>query len=147
MPRLLEKALPKQEINIGHLTAPMVIEGPTMSRGDTYNIPGQAGAVGPGARAERNTFQQIQSGSSIDLPKLAEELGRLREAMKSEATGTREQDKAIGAVADAEEAAAKGDGSAAVQYLKSAGKWTLGIAEKIGVAVATEALKKALGPP
>ena len=56
-----------------------------MSR-DTYNIPGQAGAVGPGAHAHDNTFQQIQAGG-IDLPKLAEELGRLRTAMKGEATG------------------------------------------------------------
>jgi hypothetical protein len=112
-----------------------------MSR-DTYNIPGQAGAVGPGAQARNNTFQQIQAG--IDLPKLADELGRLRNAMKGEATGTREQDKAIGAVADAEEAATRGDGPTALQYLKSAGEWTLGIAEKIGVGVAIEALKRAM---
>lgn len=64
--------------------------------------------------------------------------------MKREATGTREQDKAIGTVADAEEAAARDDGLAALRHLKSAGKWTLGIAEKIGVAVAAEALKKAM---
>jgi hypothetical protein len=31
-----------------------------------------------------------------------------------------------------------------VQYLKSAGKWTLGIAEKTGVAMATEVLKRAM---
>lgn len=47
-------------------------------------------------------------------------------------------------MADAEEAAAKGDGPAALQYLKSASKWTLGIAEKIGLAVATEALKRVM---
>ena len=64
--------------------------------------------------------------------------------MKGEATGTREQDKAIGAVADAEEAAIKGNGPAALRYLKSAGTWALGIAEKIGVNVATEALKRAM---
>jgi hypothetical protein len=143
LPMLLEKAVPKHEVNIGQLTGPMTIEGPAMSR-DTYNIPGQAGAVGPGAQAHDNTFQQIQSG--IDLPKLAEELGRLRAAMKGEATGTREQDTAIGAVAEAEAAAAKGDASNALQYLKSAGGWALKIAEKIGVAVATEALKQAILP-
>ena len=64
--------------------------------------------------------------------------------MKGESTGTREQDKAIGVVADAEEAATKGDGPAALQYLKSAGEWTLGVAEKIGVGVAIEALKRAI---
>ncbi len=116
-----------------------------MSKGDTtYNV-GQAGAVGPHAHAHDMTFQQNQAGG-IDLPKLTEELGRLREAMKGEATGTPEQDKAIGAVADAKEAATRGDGPAALRYLKSAGTWTLGIAEKIGVSLATEALKKAMIP-
>ena len=113
-----------------------------MSKGDTFNIHGQAGAVGPGAQARNNIFQQIQAG--IDLPKLAEELGRLRNTMKGEGAGTREQDKAIGVVADAEEAAANGDGPAALQYLKSAGEWTLGVAEKIGVPLAVEALKRAM---
>jgi hypothetical protein len=134
-------ALPRQEIHVHRPTGLATIEGSTMSR-DTYNIPGQAGAVGPGAHARDNTFQQIQGG--IDVPKLAEELGRLRHAMKGEATGTREQDKATGAVADAEEAAAKGDSPAALRCLKAAGTWTLGIAEKIGMPVAIEALKRAM---
>jgi hypothetical protein len=59
---LLEKTVPKQEINVGQLTGPTTIEGIAMSR-DTYNIPGQAGAVGPGAQARNNTFQQIQAGT------------------------------------------------------------------------------------
>ena len=63
--------------------------------------------------------------------------------MRGEAE-TREQDKAVGAVADAEEAAAKGDGPTALRHLKAAGKWTLGIAEKIGVPVAVEDLKRGL---
>lgn len=111
--------------------------------GDTYNIQGQTGAAGPGAHAHDNTFQQVQAGG-LDLAKLAEELGRLRAAMRDQATGTREQDKATGAVADAEEAAAKGDGTAAMRHLRSAGAWTLGVAERIGVAIATEALKRAM---
>ena len=40
--------------------------------------------------------------------------------------------------------ATRGDGPAALQYLKSAGEWTLGVAEKIGVGVAIEALKRAI---
>ena len=143
LPILLERAVPKREFNIGRVTAPMIIEGATMHKGDTYNIQGQAGAVGPGSQAQGNTFQQIQGGG-IDLPKLAEELGRLREAMKNAAIGTREQDKAIGAVTEAEEAAAKGDGPAALRYLKSAGTWTLKIAEEVGTAMLVEVLKQAL---
>ena len=113
-----------------------------MSKGDTNINTGQAAAVGRKAHVHDSTFQQIQAG--IDLPKLAEELGRLRAAMKGETTGTPEHDEAIGAVAGAEKAAAKGDGQAVLQYLKSAGEWTLGIAEKIGVGVAIEALKRAM---
>ena len=67
----------------------------------------------------------------------------MKEATKGEAT-TREQDRAIVAVADAQEAAAKGDDPAVLQHLKGAGRWALGIAEKIGVEVATEAFKKAI---
>jgi hypothetical protein len=135
-------ALPRQEIHVHRPIGLTAIEGPTTMSGDTYNISGQAGAVGRRSHAHDNTFQQVQGG--IDLPKFAEELGRLRAALKGETTGTREQDKTIGAVADAEEAAAKGDGPAALRYLKGAGTWALGVAEKIGVALVTEALKKAM---
>ena len=48
------------------------------------------------------------------------------------------------AVADAEEAAAKGDGPGALQHLKGAGKWALGVAEKIGVSVAAKAIEKVM---
>jgi hypothetical protein len=89
------------------------------------------------------TFQQAQSQSSIDLPRLAEELKQLRAAMKK-ADDKDEQDEAIGAVAAAEKAATKGDEPAALRYLKVAGQWTLGVAEKLGVAVATEAIKRAM---
>src|SRR5947199_8761495 len=104
---------------------------------DTYNVSGQAGAVGPNAHAHDNTFQQVQA-DALDLPRLAEELRRLHSALKGETTGTREQDKAVVAVADAEEAAAKGDGPGALQHLTSAGRWAFGVAEKSGVTVAAK---------
>jgi hypothetical protein len=104
----------RQEIHVHRQSRLVTIGGPTMSQG------------------------------GIDLPKLAEELGRLRDAMTGEATGAREQDKAIGAVDKAKKAAARGDGPAALRYLKSAGRKTLEFAEKIAVPVATEALKKVL---
>jgi hypothetical protein len=143
LPKLLERALPKTEVHVGQITGPTIIEGTTMSR-DTYNIHGQTGAVGPKAHAHDVTFQQVWNQSGLDLPRLAEELARLRAVMKQETEGTREQDKAIVAVADAEEAATKGDGPTALRHLKAAGKWTLGIAEKIGVALAVEAIKRTM---
>jgi hypothetical protein len=143
LPRLLDRTQPKTEVHVGQITGPTNIEGTTMSK-STYNIHGQAGAVGDNAHAHDMTFQQAWNESNIDLTRLAEELTRLRAAMKQETEGTREQDKAIVAVADAEEAAIKGDGPTTLGHLKAAGKWTLGIAERIGVAVATEAIKRAM---
>ena len=113
-----------------------------MTNNDTYHIQGPVGAVGHGAQA--HNFQQIWNQGSLDLSRLAEELAQLRAAMKQETEGTREQDKAVVAVAYAEEAAIMGDGPTTLQHLKTAGQWTLGIAEKIGVAVAAEAIKKAM---
>jgi hypothetical protein len=126
-----------------HFNAPVTFEA-TMTKSDTYNNFGQAGAFGRGAHAQNMSFQQVQSG--IDLPQLAEELGRLRKAMRGVTTGARGEDKAIGAVADAEDAAVNGDGPTALRCLKNAGKWPLEIAEKIGVGIAAETIKKMLMP-
>jgi uncharacterized protein YjbI with pentapeptide repeats len=107
-------------------------------------VVGQAGSVGDNAHAHNMTFQQAWNQSNIDLTQLAEELTRLRAAMKQETQGTREQDKAIVVVADAEEAAINGDGPTTLQHLKAVGTWALSVAEKIGVTVATEAIKRAM---
>jgi hypothetical protein len=143
LPMLLERALPKTEVNVGQITGPTIIEGSTMNR-DTYNIHGQTGAVGPKAHAHDMTFQQVQNQGALDLPRLVEELAQLRAAMKQETEGTAEQDEAIGAVAAAGKAASQGDDRTMLRHLKAAGKWTLGVAEKIGVAVAAEAIKRAM---
>jgi hypothetical protein len=133
--------LPSQEIHLYRPSGLVTIEGTAMSR-DTYNISGQAGAVGHQSHAHDMTLQQIQN--SLDLPKLAEELGRLRTAMKQKTEGTREQDKAVAAVAEAEEAAIKGDGQTALRHLKTAGKWALEVAKEIVVPVAVEVMKKSV---
>jgi hypothetical protein len=144
MTKLFEMS-PRQ-INVGHLTGHITVEGNAMSR-DTYNIPGQAGVVGPKAHAPNMTFQQVSSESGLDLPRLAQELARLRAAMEQATESTAEQDEAIGAVAAAEEAAALGDGPTVLQRLKAAGEWTLGFAEKTGAAVAAKAIGIAMGMP
>jgi hypothetical protein len=64
--------------------------------------------------------------------------------MKQVGNGTAEQDEAIGAVAAAEKAASEGDSAGVLQHLKTAGKWSLEIAQKIAVPVAVEAIKNAL---
>ena len=114
--------------------------------GDQYNNSGQAGAIGPNAHAHDMTFQQIWKGISdkVDLSTLAVELAKLGVAMESEAKQPSEK-FAVGAIAAAEESAKQNDGPKAMEYLKSAGKWAFSVAEKIGVGVATAALKSSLG--
>jgi len=113
--------------------------------GDNYNA-GQAGAMGPNAQASNMTFQQIwnQTSGDIDLAQLAIELGSLRDAMREEGSEP-DHDIAVGQVAAAQKAASEGDGPKALEYLKQAGQWTLGVAEKIGVGVAVAAMKSSLG--
>ena len=65
--------------------------------------------------------------------------------MKACAAGALEEDVALGQIAKAEVAAKVGDRKAAVQALKSAGKWAFGVAEKIGMGVAVAAMKPYVG--
>lgn len=113
--------------------------------GDQYKA-GQAGAMGPGAHAQDMTFNQIwnEMQGQVDLGKLAEDLSALRQAMKQEALEP-EQDLAVAEIARAEQAAKANDGSKVVEHLKSAGKWALDVATKIGTSVAVEAIKGATG--
>jgi len=92
------------------------------------------------------TFNQIwnQAGKSINLEQLATELVQLRQAMKKEALEP-EQDIAVSDVVKAEQAAKAGNGAKVMEHLKSAGKWALDVATKIGIPVAIEAIKNATG--
>jgi hypothetical protein len=93
-----------------------------------------------------NTHGHIAGGSigDIDLSRLADELSSLRRALREEAT-LPEHDIALGAVAAAERCSREGDASGAMAHLKSAGRWCLDIASKIGVRVAAEAINSSLG--
>jgi hypothetical protein len=114
--------------------------------GDQYNISGQAGAVGPQSHAHDMTFSQIwnQIEKNGDISRLADELRRLREAMEREAADPGHK-VAVAAVEAAEHSARQKDGPKTIEFLKTAGKWALSVAEKIGVDLAKEAIKGALG--
>ncbi|MFJ2546601.1 hypothetical protein ACIOVF_09070 [Pseudomonas sp. NPDC087612] len=116
-----------------------------VSMSDQYNITGQVGAVGPNAKAENNTFNQVlqQAASNLDLPTLASELSTLRSSMRSQATEV-EHDLAVASIGAAEVAAKKQDGAGALEHLKSAGKWAFDVATKIGVGVAAKAIETAI---
>lgn len=115
--------------------------------GDNYSA-GQAGAMGPGAQASNMTFQQIwnQTRDSLDLQTLARELGRLNDALRSEAKEPEHQ-MAIGAISAAQAEAKRGNGPKSLEYLKKAGAWAFDVATKIGVNVASGAMKSVLGMP
>jgi uncharacterized protein YjbI with pentapeptide repeats len=114
--------------------------------GDKYETTGQSASVGPGAHAHDISFNQVwnQLSQDIDLPKLAEQLSELRQALKGEAK-TIEQDTAVGEIAHAEAAAKNGDGPGVLKHLKKAGKWTFDVARDIGTDVAAEVIKKSIG--
>jgi hypothetical protein len=112
---------------------------------DSYTV-NQAGAVGPNAYAHDMNFKQIGNKieKSVDLEQLANELSRLRQAMKKEGNQL-EHDIAISDIAKAEQAAKTNNSAKVAEHLQSAGKWALDIASKIGVSLAIEALKQATG--
>lgn len=120
-----------------------VVEGDQMR--DSYQG-GQVGAMGPCASAENMTFIQNlrQAIGEQSLGDLATELERLRQAMVAESKSA-DQDAAVAAVAQAEDAAKKGDAKGVLAYLKLGGKWAIEVATKIGTAVAEKAIDKAMG--
>jgi hypothetical protein len=130
---------------VGSSDSRLYVIGEVSMSADTYNV-GQAGAVGPGATAQQFSMEQVwqQNAERFNLADLTRELEALRSAMRSQANEP-EHDIAIGAVAAAEAAAAKGDGPTVLAKLKEAGKWAFDVATKIGVSVAATALKTALG--
>lgn len=111
---------------------------------DNYQA-GQAGAMGPKAKAENINFIQILRTTIGDnsLADLAKELEQLRTSMLAESK-TEEQDGAVASVAEAEEAAKKGDAKGVLSYLKQAGQWALDKATAIGTPVAIKAIEKAM---
>ena len=114
--------------------------------GDRYDVRGQVAAVGPNAHVHDATFNQLwnQSSEQIDLQALAEELGNLRAALRSEAK-TPDDDQIVADIGQAELAAKNGNGPDALRHLRNAGKWALGVATSIGAAVAAAAIKSAIG--
>jgi hypothetical protein len=110
---------------------------------DSYSA-GQAGIQGPNASGNTVNFGQQWSQNAFDSNILSDELAILRAQMRKTAS-TLEQDAAVGAVANAEIAVRQGNGPKALEYLASTGSWALDMAGKIGVGVATAALKAALG--
>jgi hypothetical protein len=142
------KAPSPQLGNTAGVVVNQFITGGYRMSSDQYYVSGQVGAVGPNANAEGNTFiqQWTQTASSIDLQALATELALLRTELRKYAHDI-EHDQALASVASAEAAAKQSDGPTTLKHLKSAGKWALDTATKIGTTVAAKAIQSALGIP
>ncbi len=125
-----------------------VTQGDTYIMGDThYNIHGNnSSQIVIAPNSSDINVNQVKSdiNKSMDLLQLAVELSMLRQSMSQEATEM-EHHIAVGNVAKAEQAAKAKDSSGVAEHLKSAGKWALDVAKKIGVSLASEVLKDSMG--
>jgi tetratricopeptide (TPR) repeat protein len=120
------------------------IKGESMR--DKYEV-GQAGAVGPNAKAKDVTIQNFQGADGkLDLERLSGELADLRRAMRAAADEDNPgHDVSIAAVAQAVSAANEGDQGKALQHLAKAGRWAWDMANSIGASLAAAVLKTQLG--
>lgn len=109
----------------------------------------QSDAAGAAQAIRKSSAQEMEQIvqtklAGVDLPTLAEQLAVLRAAMRDEPDGP-DRDIAIGSIAQAEKAAELGQPSKVAEYLKTAGRWALEVAEKIGVGVAVVAIRAVIG--
>jgi hypothetical protein len=155
--KIRRQVLGKTERTLASLTTLIQSEGFSSERfniimgdqigGDKYEA-GQVVTQGREARTDVQTvtFNQVwqQNKGEVDLATLGAELETLR-ARLGQAASAPEHYIEIGAIASAEVEAKKGNGEKVYEALSKAGKWSLGVAEKIGVGVAIAALKTSLG--
>ena len=113
--------------------------------GDKYEF-GDAGAVGPGARAGNVSFNQTWQYFQIDDPQvLANELTHILAALQTDAASTDSHRTAINEVKSARAAVEADDAGRTMAHLARAGRWALNTASTIGATVAAAAIQRALG--
>ena len=113
--------------------------------GDKYEV-GNAGAVGPSARAENVTFNQAWPYFQIGNQQiLTQELMQLLAALQADAASAKRHPATIDAVRAAKGAAETGDARLVMTHLAQAGKWALDVATSIGATIAAAAIQRALG--
>lgn len=120
-----------------------------MTKGISIAINGGSAAIGNVVQGNtneiRDNFQSALNGlQECNLTEIADDLSRLRVFLKERAK-TVEEDRAVVAVGEAEDAARKGDQHTLFALLKKAGEWSLKVATDVGAPVAQKALEAALG--
>lgn len=118
--------------------------------GDKINVGAAHVVMGSNATAGDITTQgAVSLGEAVsvtDLIALADELAALRKALRTENRDDDiDGDADIGAIALAEKAARAGEKDKMLSALKSVGTWAFDVATKIGVNLASSALKSASG--
>ncbi|MBI1333370.1 MAG: hypothetical protein GC165_10880 [Armatimonadetes bacterium] len=102
------------------------------------------GTISGGIHVQNVSAEHSSSNEeAIDLKQLAEEIKQLRRSARLEASEV-EHDHAVAELASAEKATREGDAPTALGHLKNAGQWALEVAEKIGVPLVLEVLKKSI---
>ena len=106
---------------------------------------------GPSVNLEHGNaehFTQNQNTGSmiahLDMPTLAGELARLRAAAQNKASSSDEL-RSVADLAEAEEAAKKGDRNTTVQKLAKIGKWIFDLAKEIGASIAAKLIGEQIG--
>jgi hypothetical protein len=126
-------------------------QGVSMSSGGEQNVNYGNVANQGGRNNEANVEVQNQSENQIsgdvNWPAVADELKRVLVAMTNDEPDDAEHHMAVGAVKAAEVAARKGEGSKALQFLQTSGKYVFEFAKKIGSDLLIEVLKPHLGLP
>lgn len=101
-----------------------------------------------GVAVAQGTNNQATAGSGntpiASAAALIDELTRLRTAMRAEATDV-DHVLSVATVAEAQKAVEANDAGTVATKLRAAGSWALSIAEKVGLAAATEAIKRTIG--
>jgi hypothetical protein len=112
----------------------------TVFHGDQINNYGQAGAIGRHSQGVVNLNERWKEiEQDTDLQVLALELDRLRTAYRKVAS-SREDDKQVALLGDAEEEAEKGNGRNMAAILSKVGRNVLNVAKDIGTDVAAKVI-------
>lgn len=116
---------------------------------DTYNARVSKSsdvAIAQGGRSKASVKARDRvaiTGASPDLKALASELDQLRVAMRAEGRDV-EHDESLALVGQAQKAAETGDTKTVMDRLKGAGSWALGIANKLALTAASQAIEDAI---
>jgi hypothetical protein len=113
--------------------------------GNKTEIDKNYGIAGP-VQATNINFNQTWNdlAKAVDVASVVPELSRVVEVARQRAS-TPEQFDELSAVSKAISEGKKGNNAGLIERLTKAGEWMLDIAKEIGVDVAAEAIKKAIG--